>query len=511
LNRLPHSTPAECLDVIIIGAGFSGVGMGIALRNAGIEDFVILEKAPASGGVWRDNTYPGAACDVPSLLYSFSFERDYRWSRLYSPREEIDLYLSHCIEKYRLTSKIRYGAEVKAARFDGRGPRWCIEFTSGEPLSARNLITAMGQLNRPAWPDIPGLHEFRGTIFHSACWDHSFDLNDKHVAVIGTGASAIQFVPQIVKKVGRLVLFQRSAPYVLPKVDHALSKMHYRLFDVMPMLYSLARFTTYLSHEFWGIGFFTRFRFANFLIRVIALLNLRFMVRDRRLRGKLMPQHAIGCKRILVSGDYYPAVSEKNVDLVTSGIRRIGAEHIESNDGTSHRVDAIILGTGFQTTGLLAPIDLRGRGDRRISDAWRQSPEAYLGMTAPGFPNLFMLYGPNTHVTHNSAIYMIESQIRYVMKALQMLREQPGSCMEVKESVHNAFNDRLQRALGRSVWMAGCRNWYVDASGKVINNWSGFTFTYRHQTRKVRREDYDWNRKDAVKIDHKSLGVRHGE
>lgn len=492
MNTTTPRPAAKCLDVVIIGAGFSGVGMGITLRNAGMQDFVILEKAPTSGGVWRDNTYPGAACDVPSPLYSFSFERDYRWSRMYSPREEIDRYLRYCIEKYGLAPQIRYGVEVKAACFDERVGRWRIDSTSGETLWARSLITATGQLSRPAWPDIPGLREFRGTIFHSACWDHSFDLNGKQVAVIGTGASVIQFVPRIVEKVAKLSLFQRSAPYVIPKSDHALSQVQYRLFDVLPLLYSLVRATVYLSHEFFGIGFLTRFRFANFLIRVAAFLNLRFMVRDPELRRKLMPRHSLGCKRILVSNDYYPAVSRTNVEVITSGIRRIGAEHIESTDGTSRRVDAIIFGTGFQTTELLAPIDLRGRGKRSLSDAWREGAEAYLGMTVPGFPNLFMLYGPNTHVTHNSAIYMIESQIRYVTKALRMLREQPGSCMEVRESVHIAFNHRLQHALRRSVWAAGCRNWYVNTAGKVINNWSGFTFTYRHQTRQVRRGDYKW-------------------
>jgi cation diffusion facilitator CzcD-associated flavoprotein CzcO len=496
---------------VIIGAGFSGVGMGIALRNAGITDFLILEKAPASGGVWRDNTYPGAACDVPSPLYSFSFERQYRWSRLYSNREEIEQYLRHCIHKYGLAPQIRYGMEVKAACFDERLGQWRIDTASGQTLWARSLVAATGQLNRPAWPDIPGLQQFRGTVFHSACWNHNFDLEGKQVAVIGTGASVVQLVPRIVEKVAKLYLFQRSAPYVIPKADHAMSQLRYRLFDALPLLYGVVRAIVYISHELFGVGLLTRLPCARFPLRAAALLNLRLKVRDRELRRKLTPQYSVGCKRVLVSNDYYPAVSRTNVEVITCGIHRVGAEHIETTDGKAHRVDAIILGTGFQTTELLAPIDLRGLGNRKLRDAWRKGAEAYLGMTVPGFPNLFMLYGPNTHVTHNSAIYMIESQIHYVVKALRLLRDEPGSSMEVKESIHARFNRRLQQVLRRSVWTAGCRNWYMNADGRVINNWSGFTFTYRHQTRHVKRSDFEWRAIGSSESQRKSWEVSHGE
>ena len=483
----------EPLSVLIVGAGVSGIGMGIALRKAGIRDFAILEKASASGGVWRDNTYPGAACDIPSPLYSFSFERRYHWSRMYSSGGEIDRYLRYCIDKYELASQLRYQVEVKAAHFDERHAQWRIDTASGEIVWARSLIMATGQLSRPAWPDIHGLHDYRGTIFHTARWDHRYALKNKEVAVIGTGASAIQIVPRIADKVAKLYLFQRSAPYVIPKFDHAISRLRYALFDAVPLLYGATRAIVYWAHELYGIGLLTPLRFGNLAVRLAAFLNLRLAVRDRQLRRKLTPDYQLGCKRVLVANDYYPALVRSNVQLVTSGIRAISSGHIETVGGESYRVDAIILATGFRTTEMLEPIDVQGRGGARLRDTWHRSASAYLGMTVPEFPNMFILYGPNTNVAHNSVIYMIESQIRYVVQAVQLLRETPGRCMAVKESVYAAFNRHLQQKLRRSPWTTGCRNWYVNEGGKVVNNWSGFTFTYRYQTRRVRAADYEWS------------------
>lgn len=484
-----QQSSVERVSIVIVGAGFGGLGMAIRLRQAGITDFVILEKAGAIGGVWRDNTYPGAACDVPSHLYSFSFERRYQWSRVYSGQADIARYMTHLGEKYGLGTHLRFNAELESARFDEAAGLWEIETAGGQRLRASILITATGQLNRPHSPDIPGLQDFRGRLFHSSRWAHDYDLSGKRVAVIGTGASAIQFVPQIAPRVAQLHLFQRSAAYVMPKLDHRVSRFQNQLFESMPFLYSIARSAVYGAFEFLGIGF-VRWRPLLGPFRAVALWHMRRSVKDPELRRKLTPDYPIGCKRVLFANDYYPALARSNVEVVTKGIAGIGEHEIRLEDGTRREVDAIILGTGFAANELLAPMEITGRSGLRLKDAWTAGPEAYLGITVAGFPNLFMLYGPNTNLGHNSILYMLESQFRYVLQAVQRLRAQPGAAVDVKPEVQARFNQKLQAELGATVWSDGCRSWYMNDKGRIVNNWSGFTFEYRRLTRTFDMGDY---------------------
>jgi cation diffusion facilitator CzcD-associated flavoprotein CzcO len=471
------------LTAVIVGTGFGGIGMAIKLRQAGITDFVILEKSHQIGGTWRDNTYPGAACDVPSPLYSFSFEQDFDWPRFYSRQPDIHRYQQHCVDKYGLMPYVRLATEVRRASFDEPSGLWQIETSQGDVVLARAFITATGQLNRPAYPKIPGLETFRGKVFHSSRWDHAHDLTGKRVGIIGTGASAIQFVSHVVEKAGHVTLFQRTAPYVLPKPDRKITRVEHWLHRKVPALRKLVRGTVYSMFESLGVGLL-KFQPVLAPMKALWALHLRLTIKDPALRAKLTPDYAIGCKRILFDNTYYRALAKPNVDVVTGGIKEIGENYVVTDDGTKHEVDTLILGTGFAASGFLAPMEVRGRENRELSAAWRDGAEAYLGITVSGFPNLFMLYGPNTNLGHNSIVYMLESQIQYVKDALARLRAAPGTSFDVKPDVQSRFNEKVQHDLRNTVWAEGCKSWYIGASGKNTNNWSGFTFTYRGLTRR---------------------------
>lgn len=481
----PSDTP---VTLVIIGTGFGGLGMAIRLKQAGIDDFLVLEKADAVGGCWRENHYPGAACDVPSHLYSYSFEPRFDWSRKFAPQAEIRDYLEHCAEKYGVYPHIRFNTRMTGARFDEAEGQWQIQTDQG-PLQARFLITACGQLSEPAWPALPGREQFKGALFHSAHWDHGVDLQGRRVAVIGTGASAIQFVPQIVPQVASLRLFQRSAPYVIPKPDRAYSPLEQALLSRLPALHQLSRGMIYLQHEARALGF-------NLLKPLMQLYKVRWQqylnrcVKDPALRTKLTPDYPLGCKRILISNDYYPALTQSHVEVVTEAIARITADGILTADGQHHAVDVIILGTGFRATEFLTPLHIEGLGGRDLNQVWRDGAEAYLGITVHGFPNLFMLYGPNTNLGHNSIVYMLESQITYILQALTHARRDPSKPLNVKDGVQDRFNRKVQAQIRNTVWDQGCTSWYKTASGKNTNNWPGFTFTYRHQTAHFQPTDY---------------------
>jgi len=479
----------ETLAAAIVGAGFGGIGMAIKLRAAGIRDFAMFEKSGEIGGTWRDNSYPGAACDVPSPLYSFSFEQDFEWSRFYSGYEDIRRYLEHCAARYALMPHLRPNTEIRRAAFDEDRRLWKIETARGETVWARALITATGQLNRPAWPKIRGLESFRGRIFHSARWDHGHDLTGRRVGVIGTGASAVQFVPHVVAKAAHVTIFQRTAPYVLPKPDRRMPPFEHWLYRKVPPARALVRATVYGVFESLGIGLF-KFRPWLAPLKGLWRLHRRVTIKDPELRRKLTPDYPFGCKRILFENAYYPALNQPHVAVVTQPIESIGAGQVLTEDGVNHQIDTLILGTGFAASDFLAPMEIRGRRGRELSEAWRRGAEAYLGITVSGFPNLFMLYGPNTNLGHNSIIYMLESQIRYVTDALVQLRAQPGIAFDVKPDVQHRFNARLQRSLGDTAWAEGCKSWYMNAHGKITNNWSSFTFTYRRLTRRFDAVDY---------------------
>lgn len=474
-------------SVIIIGSGFGGIGAAVRLKQQGVTALTIFEKAADVGGVWRDNVYPGAACDVPSHLYSFSFEPKPDWSRRYAEQPEIHAYLKHCVSKYSLTPHLHLNTEVRSARFDEARALWCVTLASGETQEAQVLITATGQLNRPLMARIKGLEQFKGAQFHSAQWDHSVPLAGQKVAVIGTGASAIQFLPRIAPVATQVALFQRSPPYVIPKGDHAFSTFARRLFALLPLLQKLNRAREYLVHEIRAIGVVS-FPALSAVMKPGFYRNLR-VIKDQAVKAQLTPDYPVGCKRIMISNDYYAALARSNVSLVTEAIREVTTDGIVTTDGRLHAADVLIHGTGFAALDFLAPMQITGLAGKDLNACWRKGAEAYLGISISGFPNLFMLYGPNTNLGHSSIVYMLESQIAYVLDAVRHLAK--GSrWLDVKPEVQGAFNTRIQRRIKRTVWDGACTSWYKTAEGKNTNNWPGYTFEYRRATRRLRPEDY---------------------
>ncbi|MFI5776928.1 flavin-containing monooxygenase [Nocardia sp. NPDC051570] len=477
-------------SILIIGAGFAGLGLALELRRAGIESFTILEKAGDLGGVWRENTYPGAACDVPSPLYSWSFEPKSDWPRRFSLQHDIHEYMRSIAEKYRLPSKIRFGTEVTDAEFDERHGVWQVRTADGATLTTDILVSAVGQLSRPAMPNLPGLDTFTGPSFHSAEWDHSVDLTGKRVACIGTGASAIQYIPQIAPGVGHLTLFQRSAAWVLPKPDTEYTPVHHALFKYVPPTRLAERFLIWATFDLLALAL-TDVPWLKYPVIALADHHRAKQVPDEELRRKLTPDYAAGCKRGLFSNDYFPALTRPNVTVETTAIEAITPTGIRTGDGLEHEVDVIIFGTGFKGTEFLAPMNIYGRGGRKLSDEW--SPEgarAYLGISVPDFPNLFLMYGPNTNVGSGSIIYMLESQARYIRQAARYLADRPGRSVAARATAEQSWDDWLQRRLQDTPWNF-CSSWYRNASGRITNNWPGATILFRWKTRRFDPADYD--------------------
>ncbi|MEV4171740.1 NAD(P)/FAD-dependent oxidoreductase [Nonomuraea sp. NPDC049709] len=470
--------------IVIVGSGFAGICMAIKLKQAGYHDFVILEKAAELGGTWRDNTYPGCACDVPSHMYSYSFELNPDWSRMFSPQEEIQDYLRACAAKYGVTPHIRYGKRVVSLEYDDAARDWTVTTEDGDTLRPKAVVSAIGALHIPKFPDIPGQETFTGPAFHSAEWDHSVDLTGKRVAVVGTGASAVQFVPRLAPAARHLTVFQRTPPWIHPKPDFGFSPGA-RRFLHLPGAARTLRGGIYWALESRALGFAVDPR----LMRVheqLALRHLRAQVPDPGLRRALTPDYLIGCKRILVSSDYYPALTRDNVTLVTDGITEIRQRSLVDAAGVEHEADAIVYGTGFKVVDALADQRITGRDGLRIQDAWKNGVEAYYGIAASGFPNLFFLLGPNTGLGHNSVVFMIESQVRYVIECLRLLSRTQARAVDVTPGAQRAFNDRLRERLNPLVWNAGgCRSWYLDENGVNRTIWPGFTFEYWARTRKV--------------------------
>lgn len=477
------------LSVLIVGTGFSGLGMGIKLKEAGIESFTILERANDVGGTWRDNNYPGCACDVQSHLYSFSFEPNPNWTRMFARQPEIKAYLQHCAQKYALLPHIRYDSEVVRAEYDDAAAMWTVTTRKGDVHRANVLVSGMGGLSTPAYPTLKGLETFKGKTFHSADWDHGYDLAGKRVAVIGTGASAIQFVPKVAEKAARLDLYQRTPVWIIPKPDRAISAAERALFRRFPKLQLALRNSIYWMLETRVLGFVINPRLMK-LVEREARGHIRRQIADPALRAKVTPDYTIGCKRILISDDFYPAISRANVDVITEGIREVKAHSIVSADGTEREVDAIIFGTGFKAQDPMPRGAVFGRGGKDIVEVWKDGAEAYKGTTQAGFPNFYMLMGPNTGLGHNSMVYMIESQIQYVMDALKTMRRERIRSLEVRADVQARYNVGLQEKLGKAVWQSGCRSWYINEAGKNTTLWPGFTFKYREQVRRIDLVDY---------------------
>jgi cation diffusion facilitator CzcD-associated flavoprotein CzcO/acetyl esterase/lipase len=472
--------------VAVVGAGFGGIGLGMALRGAGWTEpgeLTILDRADGVGGVWRANTYPGATCDVPSHLYSFAGAPGTEWTRRFAPQPDILRYLQRLTHEHGLTEHLRLGTEVTEARWDEARSVWRLSLAGGDTLEAEVLVPACGQLSRPARPAIPGLDRFSGPVFHSAEWDHDVDLTGKRVAVIGTGASAIQFVPAIADRVAALTVFQRSAPHVIPKPDRGYTG---RL--RLPGVRTVARAVWTAFFETGALGL-TSMRAAALPFRVASATLRRRQVPDPGLRARLTPDHPIGCKRILISSDYYPTLLRPHVDVVTAPIIEVTATGVRTADGGEHPADVIILGTGFATTEFLAPMKVFGPGGRELSEQWRDGASAHLGMAVPGFPNLFLLYGPNTNLGSGSIVHMLECQISYVRQAVELLRSGVRT-LAVRPDVAARFDAEIQQRLARSVW-TGCRNWYRTASGRVVNNWPGTMREYTKRTRRFEVTEYE--------------------
>ncbi|MHC8370624.1 flavin-containing monooxygenase [Pseudomonas sp. MDT1-85] len=486
-----QSDPARVYRVLIIGAGFSGIGMAINLRQRGEQNFVILEQEAGVGGTWWVNQYPGCACDIPSHLYSFSFEPNPDWSRRFSPQPEIRDYLNHCARKYQVLEHCCFNSAVTGLRWLEERALWQVTDAHGEVRHAQVVVAGTGALSTPDYPRLPGLARFQGRVFHSQRWDHDYALAGKRVGVIGTGASAIQFVPQIQPRVASLAVFQRTPPWIIPKPDRAFSSRAQRLLRRFPAVQRLLRGLIYTAHETRVFGFVFSPRLMT-LHKWLALNLLRRQVKDPELRRRLTPDYAIGCKRILLSNDYFVALAQANTRLVTSGIREVTAEGVITVDGQHHLLDALIFGTGFKARTPFPVGMIYGRGGTDIVDTWQQGSEAYKGTTVSGFPNLFLLMGPNTGLGHNSIVYMIESQIAYILGALRALHRPGVTSLDVEPQAQAQFNQRLSHKLRGAVWSVGhCKSWYMDPqSGRNVALWPGFSWQFRQQTRHFDVEAY---------------------
>ncbi len=472
------------VEVFIVGAGFGGLGAAIKLQEAGERDFLCIDRGSEVGGTWRDNSYPGAACDVPSQLYSFSFAPNPDWSHSFSRQAEIQDYLRRIARQAGVLDRFRFGVTFEAAAWDAEADRWRIE-TSAGPTTARLLIAAGGALSDPRMPDIDGIDRFAGEIFHSAQWNHDYDLAGKRVAVIGTGASAIQIVPEVATRAGRLDVYQRTAPWVLPRRDRAYQPWQKLLFGRVPLLQRLARAAIYLGREA-TVPMFTTLPGLGRLAARSGIRNIHKAIADPVLRAKVTPHFALGCKRVLLSNDWYPALTRDNVELVTEPIRRLTPTGIVTGDGTERQADALIVATGFLPTELPIAQQIKGTHGQTLSDAWSEHGiQAYKGSTVAGFPNLFFLVGPNTGLGHSSMVYMIESQLAYLVDAWRTMHRHGLATVEVLPEAQRSWNADLQRRMRRTVWnTGGCRSWYLDAHGRNVTLWPRTTYAFRRLTAK---------------------------
>ncbi len=474
----------------MIGGGFAGLGTAIKLTKAGRHDFVVIERGPDVGGTWRDNTYPGAACDVPSHLYSYSFELNPNWTRSFSSGWEIQEYLRRVARKYNVLDKHVFNCEMLAAHWDAGAGRWVVETSTG-PYTAKILVNAVGALCEPALPNIDGIDDFTGEVVHSARWNHDYDLTGKRVALVGTGASAVQIGPEIAARVARLDVYQRTAPWIVPRRDRTYSRVERLAYRHVPGLQRLARTLIYWGRETFVFGFAINPKMAA-PARKMAERNLARGVKDPALRTAVTPKFQIGCKRILLSNDWYPMLERDNVSLIADGISAVQGNAIVTSDGVAREVDAIVMATGFHVTDSPTFDRIKGADGRALGEVWRQDGmQAYKGSTVTGFPNMFFLAGPNTGLGHNSMVLMIESQLNYVMDALRTMDERGLATVEVRADAQRAYNTKLQRRMRRTVWTTGgCASWYLDSQGRNTTLWPGFTFTFRQRTRRFDQAAY---------------------
>jgi cation diffusion facilitator CzcD-associated flavoprotein CzcO len=479
------------VHVLIIGSGFAGLGAAIRLLKDGRDDFLVIERGSEVGGTWRDNTYPGAACDVPSHLYSYSFELNPNWSRSFSPQSEIQDYLRSVAAKYNVDDLHLFDTEVTLAQWDDATSKWLVDTTSGN-FTADILVGAVGALCEPSLPDIKGIENFQGEVFHSARWNHDAKLQDKRVAIIGTGASAIQIGPAIADDVSHLDVYQRTAPWVMPRHDRAYSKVESLVYKHVPFAQRAAREAIYWGREAYVLGFAFEPRILQAAQR-IAERNIAKGIKDRELRAKVTPDWQIGCKRILISNAWYPMLAKDHVDLVTDGIAEIRENAIVSSDGTVREVDAIVLATGFHVTDSPTYERIVGKDGRTLAEVWdEQGQQAYKGASVAGFPNMLFVVGPNCGLGHSSMVYMIESHLNYLSSALNAMDKQDFATFDVRPEIQKTYNENLQKHMLRSIWQTGgCASWYLDKHGNNTTLWPSFTFVFRHLTRRFDVSAYE--------------------
>ncbi len=472
--------------VLIIGTGFSGMGMAVQLKQHGYDDFIIVEKATEFGGTWRENTYPGCACDIPSHMYSFSFEPNAHWSQMWSGQPEIFDYLKGVAAKHNLYANTHFGTTVAGGVWDEIEQRWHVRTEQGDEYVAQFLVSGIGGLHVPNFPKLEGIEKFAGTTFHSAQWDHDYDLAGKKVAVIGTGASAIQFVPHIIDQVAEMHLYQRTPAWVMPRKNFTIPTAVRKLFSAIPLTRRGVRDGVYWSAEALAVGFNGNSTLMK-PIEMAARANITRSIKDPELVQKLTPDYQIGCKRILGSNDYYPAIAKQHATVITEGIAEVKAKSIVSVDGAEREVDAIIYATGFHVTDGFGTLDLIGVGGKTLKQQWTEKGiETHLGITVAGFPNAFFLLGPNTGLGHNSVVFMIEQQINYILAALSFTDATGAQALSVRQSAQDEFNSEIQAKLRDGVWSTGgCVSWYLDSQGVNRTVWPGFTWQYWLKTRKL--------------------------
>ena len=479
-------------SVAVVGAGFGGVGVAIRLKQAGVEDLVVYERGESVGGVWRANTYPGAACDVPSHLYSYSFAPGYPWSRRYAPQDEILDYLEQTAKRFGVEPHLRLGTEVKRASFDRERGRWRVEIAGGDAREFDLLVTACGQLTTPDIPAIPGLEDFEGPSFHSAEWDHELDLAGKRVAVLGTGASAIQFVPPVAEIAASTTVYQRSAPWIMPKMDRGYPAWERRTMWRVPGRLKLSRAAIFGFMEAATYGFTgTEWMMGPF--KAVASRYRKRVLTDPEVRRRATPDYEIGCKRVLFTSDWYPALMRPDVELLSGAVERVTAGGVIGPDGVERRADVIIFGTGFRSHDFVAPMEIQGLDGRELNEVWAAKPEAHLGTAVSGFPNMFVLYGPNTNHGSGSVIYTLESQFNQVLDAADRIEAGRLRYLQVRPEAQARWQAEIDRRSADTVWVTGgCANWYVDEQGRNTNNWPGPWLEYNRRTRRIDPADYEF-------------------
>jgi cation diffusion facilitator CzcD-associated flavoprotein CzcO len=482
-------------DVVIIGTGFSGMGMAMKLRQSGREDFVVLEKAHDVGGTWRDNTYPGCECDIPSHMYSFSYELNSDWSKSFSGQEEIWAYMRKVADEQGIRPYIDFGVEVTGATWDQDRKVWTVRTASGEDYEARVVVAGVGGLHIPNVPEIDGADSFEGPKFHSATWDHSVDLAGKKVVVIGTGASAIQFIPIIAKDVEKLTVFQRTPAWVLPKNDKPMPEWRKKLFATVPGAQRAYRDAIYWALEARAIGFNGHLNILPVAEKIVKRY-LEKKIPDPELRAKLTPDYRLGCKRVLQSNTYYPAFLRDNVELSTDGVSQIMPDGVVDGNGVKHEADVIIYGTGFHVIDAFDYLDIKGRDGVDLATQFREEGvETYMGMMVNNFPNLAFMLGPNTALGHNSVVFMIEQQTKFIIRLLDEMDQRGAAAAEPTKQAQDAFNTEIQRLVEKGIWtQGGCTSWYLDSQGKNRTIWPKFTFQYWWETRKVDATAFAWER-----------------